>query len=473
MDNHWANLDLHLDLDPDGPRIGRSLEDALRAAVRDGRLPPGTRLPATRALAADLGIARNTVAGAYAQLTAEGWLTARTGAGTWTAGASGIAAGAGPRPAPDPPAGSRRYNLHPGIPDLSAFPRREWLAAARKAVSAMPDSLLDYLDPRGVPELRGALAAYLSRVRGVFIHPERTLVTAGFKHSLAIISAALKARGTATVAVEAYGLPPHRGVMTGTGLRLAVLPVDADGAVPEAAVLGEAAPGGPGAVLLTPAHQFPLGMTLAAPRRRQFAAWAAATGGVVIEDDYDGEFRYDRHPVGAMQALAPEDVVYAGTVSKALAPGLRLGWLAVPARLLDDVLGAASLLGGGPDVITQLTLAEFLASGAYDRQVRLARLAYRRRRDELAAALRARVPAARVTGIAAGLHAVVELPPGLAEEEAIDAAARRGVEVQGLSWCAAGGLAPRPPSLVVGYGRPPRHAFTAAVARLCAALSCS
>jgi GntR family transcriptional regulator/MocR family aminotransferase len=256
-------------------------------------------------------------------------------------------------------------------------------------------------------------------------------------------------------------------------------------------------------------------MVLAPGRRRRFVEWAADTGAVLIEDDYDGEFRYDRHPVGAAQALAPEHVVYGGTASKALAPGLRLGWLAVPARLLDDMMAAAGHLRGGPDVIAQLTLAEFLASGAYDRRVRLARLAYRRRRDELIAALAARVPAARVTGIAAGLSAVVELPPGMTEEEAIAAAARRGVAVHGLSWYAVdpgsvdpgtvdpgtvnagtvnagtagtgmagtnspgtdslgpGGTAAcsRPPSLVVGYGCPPRHAFTTAIARLCAALS--
>ncbi|HSZ41634.1 MAG TPA: PLP-dependent aminotransferase family protein [Trebonia sp.] len=482
MENLWANLDLHLDLDLDGPRVGRSLEDALRAAVRDGRLPPGTRLPATRVLAADLGIARNTVGGVYAQLTAEGWLTARTGAGTWVSGVPGHGVpppAAWPAKSANQPAnqlsnsapghaeslvsGGPGYDLHPGVPDLSAFPRRDWLAATRKALSAAPDHALDYPDPRGLPPLRGALAGYLARVRGALVSPERTLVTAGFKHSLAILSTALRARGAVTIAVEAYGLPVHRDVMTGTGLRLAPLPLDGEGAVPD--------DNGAGAVLLTPAHQFPLGMTLAPGRRRQFAEWAAATGGMIVEDDYDGEFRYDRHPVGAMQALAPEHVVYGGTASKALAPGLRIGWLAVPARLLDEVLDAARVLGGGPDTITQLALAEFLTSGAYDRQVRLARLGYRRRRDELAAALSARVPGARVTGISAGLHAVVELPPGQTEDEAIASAARHGVAVYALSWCAAGGAARRPPSLVVGYGGPPGHAFTTAVARLCAALS--
>ncbi|WP_300614544.1 PLP-dependent aminotransferase family protein, partial [Trebonia sp.] len=421
MAEHWANLDLHLDVDLAGSRPGRSLEHALRTAVGDGRLPPGTRLPSSRALAADLGIARNTVADAYGQLAAEGWLSTRTGAGTWvtTLSAAGAARQETPRPAVRQPG----YDLHAGVPDLSAFPRREWLAAARRALAAAPDHLLHYPDPRGVPRLREVLAGYLARARGVAADPERIVVCAGFTHGLALLSQVLGARGARAVAVEAYGLPEHRAVLSRGGLRLAALPVDADGAVPELGVLR-----GAGAALLTPAHQFPLGMTLAPARRRVFAEWAAGAGAVLIEDDYDGEFRYDRHPVGAMQALAPDHVVYGGTASKALAPGLRMGWLAVPGRLVDDV-AAAARLDGGPDVVSQLTLAEFIACGGYDRRVRHARLAYRRRRDQLVSALGRAAPAARVTGIAAGLHAVVNLPPGRRESDAIAGAARHGVAV--------------------------------------------
>ena len=287
----------------------------------------------------------------------------------------------------------------------------------------------------------------------------------GFKHGLALLCQALRARGATTIAVEAYGLPDHRRVITGHGLRLAPLPVDADGAVPDTAVLG-----GADAVLLTPAHQFPLGVTLAPHRRRAFTEWAAEAGAVLIEDDYDGEFRYDRHPVGAMQALAPGHVVYGGTASKALAPGLRLGWLAVPGGLADDVVAAARISSGGPDALSQLTLAEFITSGGYDRQVRHARLAYRRRRDQLTAALHRDAPGVRVTGIAAGLHALLELPPGTDEAAAIARAGRHGVAVYGLAPFAAD-AATRAPALVVGYARPPRHAFTTALARLCAALA--
>jgi len=466
MQEHWANLDLHLDVNPDGARLGRSLEEALRAAVRDGRLPPGARLPASRALAADLGIARNTVADAYGQLVAEGWLAARTGAGTWvTAGpvaagpASAGSVSSGPRPA------SPRYDLHAGVPDLSAFPRREWLAAARRALAAAPDGALNYPDARGVPRLREALAGYLARARGVAADPERIFVCGGFKHGLALLTQVLVARGARAVAVEAYSLPEHRAVLSHGGLRLAPLPVDADGAVPDSGTLR-----GAGAAMLTPAHQFPLGMTLAPARRRLFAEWAAATGAVLIEDDYDGEFRYDRHPVGAMQALAPDHVIYCGTASKAMAPGLRLGWLAVPGRLLEEVAAAAELTGGGPDAVGQLTLAEFIASGGYDRQVRLARLTYRRRRDHLVTALRRAAAQARVTGIAAGLHAMVELPHGRQEAEVIASAERRGVAMTGLGYYDAG-AGRRPPALVVGYAAPPPNAFTTVIARLSAALA--
>ena len=351
-----SGVDLHLDLS--GTRVRAALESALRGAVRDGRLRPGTRLPSSRALAADLGIARNTVAEVYSQLVAEGWLTAQTGSGTSVA----------PRRAPDPGAGAAarpeaampRYDLRAGVPDLSAFPRRAWLATARKVLAATPDHLLGYPDPRGVPQLRAALADYLARARGVTADPAHIVVCAGFAHGLAGISRALRSAGASTLAVEAYGHQAHRDIAAGQGLRLRPLPVDGMGAV-----IGEAA--GADAVLLTPAHQFPLGVTLHPRRRREAADW----GGVVIEDDYDGEFRYDRQPVGALQTLAPDHVIYAGTASKSLAPGLRLGWLVVPPRLLDAVTAE---LAAGPSALDQLTLAEFITTGGYDRQIRRARL---------------------------------------------------------------------------------------------------
>ncbi len=566
MPETWATsgLDLHLDLRLDlgpgpagarpGGRVRARLEAALRDAVRTGRLAPGTRLPSSRALAADLGLARNTVAEAYTQLVAEGWLTARRGSGTEVAGRPAPGDPAGPQPgagqagrsrpgtparpgrapaatsgrgtatsgpdaAPSGPGqgptgpGQRptgpgqgptgpgqgaasvgkgavgtgqgaasvgggltgpgaaapdwrpRYDLRPGSPDLSLFPRPGWLAAARRAINAASSDSLGYADPRGRPELRSALAGYLSRARGVRADPDRIVICAGFTQGLALLSHVLRARGVSTLAMEACGQPSHRELVQASGLALALLPVDGAGAA-----VDQLAASAAGAVLLTPAHQFPLGAVLAPQRRTRTIGWARDTGGVVIEDDYDGEFRYDRQPVGAMQALAPEHVVYAGSASKSLVPGLRLGWLALPAALAGDVAAARTMADRQGSAFDQLTLAEFISSGRYDRQVRRARLAYRRRRDRLVAALRQQAPGLRVAGIAAGLHARLELPAGCGEDDLVARAAQRGLAVEGLGpYCAPGH--PRGPALVLGYGTPPEHAFTGALARLCAVLA--
>ncbi len=464
MSGTWstsAGLDLHLELSATRPRA--ALEAALREAVRGGRLVAGTTLPSSRVLARDLGVARNTVAEAYAQLVAEGWLAARHGSGTWVAERAGPAP-----PETGPAAGAQarrraRYDLRPGVPDLTAFPRAAWLAAARKALASAPATELGYADPRGLQVLRVALAAYLARVRGVAVTPDRIVVCAGYAQGLALTCAALQARGVRTVAVESYGHPGHRQVVTGSGLVTTVLPVDEHGA--DTSQLDDA-----GAVVLTPSHQFPLGVALAPYRRRAVAAWASDTGATVIEDDYDGEFRYDRQAVGALQSLAPGQVVYAGTASKSLAPGLRLGWLALPPDLAAEVTEINRATGQLSSSLDQLTLAEFISSGGYDRQVRRARLAYRQRRDRLVAALAAGMPQVTVTGISAGLHVLVRLPAGLTELEVIRRAAERGLALQGLAASRAGGP-DIGPALIVGYATPPAHAFSTAVARLRAVLA--
>ncbi|MFE2726040.1 PLP-dependent aminotransferase family protein [Kitasatospora sp. NPDC059327] len=465
--------DLHLDLTgrrAAGVGLRAALEDALREAVQDGRLAPGTRLPSSRALGEDLGIARNTVVEAYGQLTAEGWLASRQGSGTTVAGRTA------PRPATraaDLPHGRRtaRYDLTPGRPDVSLFPRTAWLAAARRALATAPHEAFGYGSPLGRIELRQALTDYLARVRGVRTDPDHLLICSGFTQGIGLLCTALRergpgrARGARTLAVEGYGLPPQRESVRAAGLTPAPLPLDDAGARTD--LLGARRDA---AVLLTPAHQYPTGAALAAERRSAAVGWARELDGYVIEDDYDGEFRYDRQPLGAMQALDPERVVYAGTAAKSLAPGLRLAWLALPDALVEPVARLKQRADTMSPVLDQLTLAELITSGTYDRHVRRCRLHYRRRRDALVAALAARAPHVRVTGIAAGLHAVLRLPPGarseadlLARAEALDLA------VTGLSWHLADpALAPQaPPALVVGYATPPDRLFPAALDALC------
>ncbi|WP_329064379.1 MocR-like pyridoxine biosynthesis transcription factor PdxR [Streptomyces sp. NBC_01429] len=472
MTDSWANtrvgeVDLHLD--PGGSGLRAGLMDALREAVRGGRLAPGTRLPSSRTLAADLGIARNTVATAYAELVAEGWLTARQGSGTR------VAARAAPRraaavsaTAPDP-RGRPSYSLLPGTPDLASFPRQEWSRAARRALTAAPNDAFGYGygEARGRIELRTALAGYLARARGVHASPERIVVCAGFVHGLALLGKVLRARRVREVAVDAYGLPAHRALLAEAGLRTPALALDARGTRTDelAGPGGTGRSGGAGAVLLTPAHQFPLGGALHPERRAAAVDWARATDGLVLEDDYDGEFRFDRQPVGALQGLDPERVVYLGTASKSLAPGLRLAWMVLPERLVAEVAAAKGEVDRVPGTPDQLTLAEFIASGAYDRQVRAMRGRYRRRRDQLAAALADAAPGIRVTGIAAGLHAVVQLPPGT-ERPTLAAARDQGLALEGLSCFRHPSAPPGPDALVVGYGTPSDSAWAGALEAL-------
>lgn len=457
-----SGCDLHLELA--GHRVRAGLETALREAVQSGRLAAGTRLPASRVLAADLGVARGTVTEAYAQLTAEGWLISRQGSGTRVAsreatmpvaaGRQGLAARNGRRP---------RYSLLAGYPDLSAFPRTGWLAAARKSLSAAPSQALGYGDPRGLGELRVALAAYLARVRGVRASPDQIVICTGSTQGLALVSQVLRDRGVTTVGVEEYGHADSVRAITAAGL--SPVPLNVDDAGADVSSAGDA-----GAMLLTPARQFPLGPVLSPERRAEAAGWAGDTGGLIIEDDYDGEFRYDRRPVGALQALAPEHVVYIGTASKALAPGLRLGWLVLPEPMADAVADAKAAAALHTGIFEQLTLAEFIGSGAYDRHVRRSRLAYQRRRDQLVATLARHAPRIALSATTGGLHAVATLPPGEDEQDVAARAAARNVAIETLGAYATGPHS-RGPALVIGYAATPDHAYTTALARLCEALT--
>ncbi|TFI24608.1 PLP-dependent aminotransferase family protein [Streptomyces sp. 4R-3d] len=448
--------------------------DALREAVRTGRLTPGSRLPSSRTLAADLGMARNTVADAYAELVAEGWLTARQGSGTRVARR---AAPRTPEPSGPPARPVRRrptHNLRAGTPDLGSFPRAEWLAASRRALTAAPNDAFDYGDQLGRVELRTVLADYLARTRGVYADPERVVLCSGFVHGLALMArvlAARRGRTRAVVGVESYGLDFHRDILTAAGLRTPALALDELGTRTEELISGEGELRGVDAVLTTPAHQFPTGAALHPDRRAAMVDWARGAGGLILEDDYDGEFRYDRQPVGALQGLDPERVVYLGTASKSLAPGLRLAWMVLPKALVGEVVEAKGDVATVPSALDQLTLAEFIASGAYDRHVRSMRLRYRRRRDQLVEALAERAPECRVTGISAGLHAVVELPPGTDERTMIEAAAWQGLGIQGLSGFRHPSVAPGRDALVIGYGAPTDSAWTGALDALCRVLA--
>jgi GntR family transcriptional regulator/MocR family aminotransferase len=456
--------DLHLELT--GPGLRAGLTDALRKAVRTGRLAPGSRLPSSRSLAADLGVARNTVADAYTELVAEGWLTAQQGSGTRVAKRAEPRKPAPAAPPPGPAPHRPTYGLQPGSPDLAEFPRAHWLAAARRALTAAPNDAFGYGDALGRIELRTALADYLSRARGVYAEPERIVICSGFHHGLMLIAQALKARRVRAVAVESYGLNLYRDLLTSSGLRIPSLYVDEHGAR-----TGELASSrGVGAVLLTPAHQYPTGVALSPERRTAAVDWARATGGLVLEDDYDGEFRYDRQPVGALQGLDPDRVVYFGTASKSLAPGLRVAWMVLPKEFVPEIMAAKRQVDWS-SALEQLTLAEFITSGAYDRHVRAMRPHYRRRRDQLVAALAQRAPGVRVTGLAAGLQAVLELPRGT-ERTVVRAAARRGLAVTGITEFRhespdSARRLPELDALVVNYAAPSGSAWPGALDVLC------
>ncbi|MGW0570979.1 MocR-like pyridoxine biosynthesis transcription factor PdxR [Streptomyces tauricus] len=466
MADSWVNsaerigADLHLELSGPGGRRA-ALIRALREAIRSGRLAPGTRLPPYRSLAADLGVVRNTVADAYAELVAEGWLTARQGSGTRVAErAEPLGARARvPKKAPSRARGPR-HDLRQGTPDASAFPRTPWLASYRRALQRAPTEAFGPGDPAGRPELREALTEYLARARGVRTEPGRIVICSGFAHALRLLFPAVL-RGS--LAVESYGLPFHRELLATAGVRTVPLALDEDGAR-----VGEL--GRERAVLLTPAHQFPTGGPLHPARRAAVIDWARARGGVILEDDYDGEFRYDRKPVGALQGLDPERVVHIGSVSKSLSPALRLGWMVLPERYVDDVLAVKGEREAWASVLDQLTLADFVASGSYDRHVRRMRQRYRGRRDRLVEALAAQAPHVEVTGIAAGLHAVLRLPPG-SERSAVKAAVWQGLSLDGLAEFRHPEAAmTAPDGLVVGYATPAEHAYGAALNALCAAL---
>ena len=458
-----APVELLLSVSRERPgTLGAQIEDQLRRAIRGGELHGGARVPSTRDLARQLGVSRRIAVDAYAQLAAEGYLVLRQGAQPRVAEGAALDSVAEPvalaaEPVP-------RHDFRPSRPDVSSFPRREWARCLRDAVASISDADLIYGDPCGVESLRTALSDYLGRVRGVVAEPARIVVTSGYIQGLGLVCRALSASGVERVAIEQPSAPEQGPIARRAGLEPVFVPVDGSGLVVEA-LEGT----GAGAVVLTPAHQHPTGVVLTPERRGALVDWLRANGAIAIEDDYDAEYRYDRAAVGALQGLDPDRVVYAGSASKTLAPALRLGWMAVPAALLDAVRYEKSISDQTTARIEQHALASFIGRGELDRHLRRMRLSYRARRDATIAAVGRELPDAKIRGIAAGLHVTVTLARPVEEAALREACAARRVSISTISDYVEGAFA-TDPTLLLGYAQLHEAAIPAAVAELAAAV---
>ncbi len=439
-------LDMLISVSRDSTRtLSRQIEDQFRDQIREGTLRPGARIPSTRDLADALGVSRPIVVAAYGQLSAEGYLVLRQGARPRVA--DGVRAAMTATELPAQGSAEPLYDFRPGVPDLSAFPRTAWLRSMRDALRAMPDAALGYTEPHGSDVLRHALSDYLARVRGVISAPSRVIVTSGWAQGRSLLCRALAAEGARRIAVEDPCWVDAWESIRRSGLELVPIPVDEHGLRVDRLEESEA-----DVVIVTPAHQYPTGAVLAGDRRAALLAWLRRRDAIAIEDDYDAEFRYDRAPVGALQSLDPERIVYAGTASKTLAPALRMGWLVVPSRLLSRVRSEKELADFGGPRIDQHAFADFVARGELDRHLRRMRSKYHARRDVLIEVMRTHLPEAEVHGIAAGLHVAIRLPADYDEIAIRDAALRRGVAFTTLQAYQIG-TQREVPTLIVGYAR--------------------
>jgi GntR family transcriptional regulator / MocR family aminotransferase len=454
-------VDIQLTLDRAAP-LRAQLERELRAAIRTGRLRAGAKLPPTRVLAAQLQISRGVVVEAYSQLIAEGYLVA--GAGRGTSIADGLAQQPPAARAPSGPRRRVRYDLRSGVPDLSFFPRREWQSATSAALRELPDAALSYGSRRGLRQLRTALADYLGRVRAVVADPERLFIAAGAAHAMGILWHTLRQRGATRIALEDPVWSALYATVGHAGLEAVPVPVDDRGLdVAQLSSLDV------DAVVLSPAHQYPTGAVLAPERRTELIAWARRRGTLIVEDDYDAEYRYDRDPIASLQGLAPECVAYIGTATKTLAPGVRLGWVLVPSYLVAEMAVQHGVARAVPSVLVQAAYATLLERGDIDRHLRRTRRHYHARRDRLIDALAEQLPAVSVRGAAAGLHLIGWLPDGADEDQVADAAADRGVAVHTLHGdCSV--AAPLGPALLLGYGLIGETAIPRAVEQLAIAV---
>ena len=430
MPIEWTGLspELLVPLDREaGEPLRTQLERGLREAIRTGRLAAGERLPSTRELARALSVSRGLVVDCFDQLQAEGYLLSRGGSATRVA-PTAVVEEEPPGPEPGPVPWRLDVDFVPATPELSSFPRTDWAWAVREVCRDAPTAAFGYGGARGEERLRTVLAAYLSRVRGASVRADRVVVCNGFSQGLVLALTALGEAGVRTVGFEDPGYDETGRVASGLArVEMVPVPVDEQGLRVDA--LAES---GAGAVVVTPAHQWPTGVVLSPARRLELVQWASERDGYVIEDDYDAEFRYDHDPVGAVQGLAPDRVVLVGTVSKSLAPAVRLGWTVAPAALVDRIGELKLHHDRGSSGLEQLVLARLLESGRFDRHLRRMRKVYAGKRHALLGALAEHAPGARLTGLAAGFHAVLDLPAGAEEDAVVAEAARRKVGLYGM-----------------------------------------
>ena len=425
------------------------LTSSLRDAIRIGRIPVGSALPPSRQLATDLHCSRWVVTEAYEQLVAEGYLEARVGSGTRVRLRDHLHPGARPTSAGAPP--SVRFDLTPGLPDFRAFPRSAWARSVHETIATMRASDLDYQATGGHPRLRHVLSEYLGRVRGAVVQPENLTVTSGILDGLTILLRSLVASGRDKLAIEEPCWRRLAAAAQISGLDVTPIEVDAEGMQ-----TGDLSDVVVDAAIVAPAHQFPTGMVLTPERRVLLLEWARAADGLILEDDYDAEFRYDRRPVGVLQGIDPSRVALFGSLSKTLAPGVGIGWMVTPSRWTERVRQAETRLTG-PSIVEQLALARFIETGGYDRHLRALRRSYRTRRDLLVRSVSKQLPQCKLFGAAAGLHVLMGLPSAVSGEQVVSRLAERGIKLLDLRSCSVGqkrgraGDLPRE-GVVFGYG---------------------
>ncbi|XVQ10800.1 PLP-dependent aminotransferase family protein [Spirillospora sp. CA-255316] len=476
MTVEWARggPDVLVALDRGAGPLGIQIQDQLREAIRDRRLGAGERLPSTRRLAELLGVSRGTVVDVYEQLLAEGYVESAVGSGTRVAA---MPAGLPVRHAPGAVAASAlsspprpaEVDFEYGIPDLGSVPLTDWSWAVSEATRSLPTAELGDEDPAGSRHLREVVTAYHRRVRSGSAAAQDAVVVSGFRQGLAFALAALAQHGIQRIALEDPGPREHDVIARRAGLDAVPVPVDDHGLD-----VGRLRETGARAVLVTPAHQCPTGVALGPSRRRDLVAWADEVDGVILEDDYDAEFRYDRQPVGSLQGLHPARVIALGSVSKTLAPAIRLGWVLAPPQFVAGIVEEKRLSCRGAPGLDEEALALLMESGRFDRHLRRVREIYRARRDVLAAEAEAAFGPGRLHGLAAGCHALLRLADGASERAVVATAATMGVRVNGLGRYrfadAEAEPDPLPPALVLGFGNVTEHQISRGIRALATAV---